>query len=254
MTSTRGRLARGSVTTPTRGISFAPFLLLPRVTATQLCRDRHRLRAHVLRRSPHSDVDLRYASITESLIRSRSGGLVAAMTFSTLAAGLLQICLPLELRQLRASPNQIGLTLAMFGFGMFAFEWLWGVLADKAGYRNPLVVSQLLFAACIVLLARADSVLIIAVAYFLASGMMVAVGPIARSYLGTALHSRLRATGLALLSAQWVIAEALGPGTGGQLSDRFPIRNVILGGAVLPVISALLLVWVFRGYSHAAHH
>ncbi|HEX3509445.1 MAG TPA: hypothetical protein VHW94_13765, partial [Candidatus Dormibacteraeota bacterium] len=67
--------------------------------------------------------DLWYPTITDSLIRSRSGGLVAALTFSTLATGVIQICLPLELRQLQATPNQIGLTLAMFGFGMFAFEW-----------------------------------------------------------------------------------------------------------------------------------
>jgi MFS family permease len=193
-------------------------------------------------------------AITESLIRSRSGALVAVLTFSTLATGLLQICLPLELRQLRASPNEIGLSLSMFGFGMFAFEWLWGILADRIGYGAPLIASQLLYAACIVLLAQASSIFLIAASYFLASGMMVAVGPIARSYLGTALHSRLRATGLALLSAQWVIAEAVGAGAGGQLIDHFPIRNVILGGAVLPVISGLLAVWVFRGYSHAEHH
>jgi MFS family permease len=192
-------------------------------------------------------------AIRESLIRSRSGGLVAALTFSTLATGLLQICLPLELRQLRATPNEIGLTLSMFGFGMFAFEWLWGVLADRVGYRGPLIVSQLLYAACIVLLARVDTVPLIAVSYLLASGMMVAVGPIARSYLGTALHSRLRATGLALLSAQWVIAEAVGAGAGGQLIDHFPIRSVMLAGALLPVVSAGLAVWVFQGYSHVEH-
>ena len=58
--------------------------------------------------------------ITESLIRSRSGSLIAVLTFATLATGLLQICVPLELRQLRASPNETGVTLAMFGFGMFA--------------------------------------------------------------------------------------------------------------------------------------
>src|ERR1700681_4933173 len=102
-------------------------------------------------------------TITEPLIRSRSGALVAILTFSTLATGLLQISLPLELRQLRASPNEIGLALSMYGFGMFAFEWIWGVLADRVGYRAPLVVSQLLYAACIVLLARADSLVLIAV-------------------------------------------------------------------------------------------
>jgi MFS transporter, DHA1 family, multidrug resistance protein len=190
----------------------------------------------------------------EPLIRSRSGALIAAMTFATLATGLLQICLPLELRQLRASPNEIGLALSMYGFGMFAFEWLWGVLADRAGYRAPLVVSQLLYAACIVLLSRVDSIALIAASYFLASGMMVGIGPIARSYIGTALQSRIRATGLALLTASWVVAEAVGAGAGGQLIDHFPIRSVILGAAVLPLGSALLAVWVFKGYSHSDHH
>jgi MFS family permease len=175
------------------------------------------------------------------------------MTFSTLATGMLQICLPLELRQLHASPSQIGLTLAMFGFGMFAFEWLWGVVADRVGYRSPLVVSQLLYAASIVLLAWADSVVLIAISYLLASGMMVAVGPVARSYLGTALHARLRATGLALLSAQWVIAAAIGAGAGGQLIDHFPIRTILYATAILPVVSALLALLVFKGYSHSEH-
>src|ERR1700693_219325 len=190
----------------------------------------------------------------ESLIRSRSGALIAALTGATLATGLLQISLPLELRQLRASPNEIGLALSMYGFGMFAFEWIWGVLADRVGYGAPLVVSQLLYAASIVLLARVDSIVLIAASYFLASGMMVAVGPIARSYVGTALQSRLRATGLALLSASWGVAEAVGAGGAGQLIYRFPIRGVMLAAAVLPVGSALLAAWVFRGYSRAEHH
>jgi MFS family permease len=175
------------------------------------------------------------------------------LTFSTLALGFLLICLPLELRELHATPNQIGLTLAMFGFGMFAFEMVWGVLGDRIGYRIPLVLSQLLFAGCIVLLSRADTIVLIAIGYFAASGMLVAAGPLARSYLGTALHSRLRATGLALLTAQWVIAEAVGSGAGGQLIEHFPIRSVLLASAVLPVVSALLALWVFKGYSHSKH-
>jgi len=186
--------------------------------------------------------------ITEPLIRSRSGGLIAALTFSTLATGLLLICLPLELRQLRASPGEIGLTLSMFGFGMFAFEWLWGVVADRVGYRAPLIASQFLYALTIVVLSRVQSVPMIAASYFLACGMMVAVGPIARSYLGTALHANLRATGLALLASQWVIAEAIGAGVGGPLIDNFQIRSVMLAGAALPVVSGVLVFLVFRNY------
>ncbi len=165
----------------------------------------------------------------------------------------MQISVPLELRALRATPDQIGVTLAMFGFGMLAFEWVWGIVADRIGYGAPLIASQLLYAGCIALLARADSIFLIAAAYFLASGMMVAVGPIARSYLGTTLHAHLRATGLALLTAQWVIADAVGAGVGGQLIDHFPIRAVLLAAAVLPALSALLLLPVFKGYSHLEH-
>ncbi len=164
---------------------------------------------------------------------------------------MLLISVPLELRQLHASPAQTGVTLSMLGFGMFAFEWVWGVIADRRGYRAPLIASLLLYAAFIALLSRADTVPSIAVTYFLASGMMVAVGPIARSYLGTSLHAGLRATGLALLSSQWNVAEAVGSGAGGPLVERLPIHTVILGAALLPALSAGLCWWLFRGYSHA---
>ncbi len=173
------------------------------------------------------------------------------MTFATITTGALLIAVPLELRQLHAGPAETGVTLSMFGFGMFAFEWLWGLVADRIGYAAPMVVSQLLYAACIVLLAASTTVPLIAVTYFLACGMMVAVGPIARSYVGTSLRHSLRATGLALVSAQWIVAEALGAGAAGQLIDRLPIRPVILASAALPLVTAALAWWVFRGYSHA---
>ena len=200
------------------------------------------------------DHGLSFRSITEPLLRSRSGGIVAALTFSTLATGMLTICVPLELRRIGAGPGQIGLTLSMFGFGMFAFEGVWGIVADRAGYRRPLIASQLLYALFIAALSFAASVPLIAVAYFFACGMMVAVGPIARSYLGTALHPHLRATGLAMLASQWAIAEAVGAGVGGPLIDRVPIHTVVLLAAVLPVLSALVLIYVFRNFRETDRH
>src|SRR5712692_11207973 len=78
--------------------------------------------------------------------------------------------------------------------------------------------------------------------------MMVAVGPLGRSFLGTTLPPTLRATGLAFIAAQWVFAGALGAGAGGQLIDRFPIHDVLYLAAVLPLVTAALLALVFRGY------
>ena len=75
------------------------------------------------------------------------------MFVSTFATGLLLIAIPLELRGLHANPGQIGIALSMFGLGMFIFEWVWGVLADRIGYRIPMIASLILYAGGIVLLA-----------------------------------------------------------------------------------------------------
>ena len=174
---------------------------------------------------------------------------MAGLFPSTVATGITLIAIPLELCQLHANPGQIGITLSMFGLGMFIFEWVWGVLADRFGYRGPLLISLLLYSAGILLLARADSVVLIAIAYLLASGMMVAVGPIGRSFLGTTLPARFQGTGLALLSAQWVVGEAVGAVAGGLLIDHIPIRSVLYVAAVLPAGTAALQVLVFRGYT-----
>src|SRR5260370_16140038 len=47
----------------------------------------------------------------------------------------------------------------------------------------------------------------------------------------------------------WVIGEAFGSGAGGQLIDHFPIRSVLYGASGLPLLSAALVILVFRGYT-----
>ena len=185
----------------------------------------------------------------ESLLRSRSAALIVALFISSIATGVIGISIPLKLAQLKATPNEIGLTLAMFGLGMFIFEALWGLVADRYGYRAPMIVSAILYSFCIALLARTDTVPVIAAAYLLAAGMMVAAGPIGRSYVGTSLPAGLRATGLAFLSAAWVIGGAIGAGVGGLLIDRLTIATVLTGSAVLPLLSAAMIGLIFRGYS-----
>jgi MFS family permease len=186
---------------------------------------------------------------TESLLRSRSAALIVALFIASIATGVILISVPLKLAQLKATPNEIGLTLAMFGLGMFIFEALWGLVADRFGYRAPMIVSAILYSVCIVLLARTATVPVIAAAYLLAAGMMVAVGPIGRSYVGTSLPADLRATGLAFLAAAWVIGGAVGSGVGGLLIDRLTIASVLTGSAVLPLLSAAMIALIFRGYS-----
>ena len=183
------------------------------------------------------------------ILRSRSGALLGALSVSTLATGVMFIAVPLELRSLHASPSEIGITLAMFGLGTFLFEWVWGAIADRVGYRWPLIISMVLFGGGVFLLARSSTVPFIAASYLLTSGMLVSVGPVGRSFLGTTLPPNLRATGLALLSAEWLFGDAIGAGAGGFLLEHVSTRDVLYAASVLPLISAGLLVVVFRGYT-----
>src|SRR6266700_653691 len=73
------------------------------------------------------------------ILRSRSGALLGALSVSTVATGVMFIAVPLELRSLHAGPSEIGVTLAIFGLGTFLFEWVWGAIADRVGYRGPLI-------------------------------------------------------------------------------------------------------------------
>jgi predicted MFS family arabinose efflux permease len=188
------------------------------------------------------------------LLRSRSGALLGALMISSIATGVMFIAIPLELRSLHASPRDIGITLSMFGLGTFLFEWVWGLIADRAGYAAPLIVSELLYAAGVFWISRSMTVPLIAVSYLVTSGMLVSVGPIGRSFLGTTLPPHLRATGLAVLSAEWLIGDALGAGAGGALIERMPIASVLAAAAVLPLLTAVLLVLVFRGYRQSLGH
>lgn len=183
------------------------------------------------------------------ILRSRSGALLGALSVSTLATGVMFIAVPLELRSLHASPRDIGITLSMFGLGTFLFEWVWGVIADRVGYRWPLIVSMVLFGGGVFLVARSNTVPFIAASYLLTSGMLVSVGPVGRSFLGTTLPANLRATGLAVLSAEWLFGDAIGAGAGGFLLEHMSTRDVLYAASVLPLISAGLLVLVFRGYT-----
>src|SRR3984893_14383996 len=188
---------------------------------------------------------------TESLLRSRSAALIVALFISAWTPVEFVCSIPPKLAQLKATPNEIGLTLAMFGLGMFIFEALWGMVADRFGYRAPMIVSAILYSICIVLLARTQTVPVIAAGYLLAAGMMVAVGPIGRSYVGTSLPAGRRSTGLAYLTAAWVVGAAVGAGAGGLLIDRLTITIVLSGSAVLPLVAAAIIMLVFRGYSDA---
>lgn len=179
--------------------------------------------------------------------------MLGALWPSNLTTGFMFIAIPLELRSLHASPQAIGVTLAMFGLGFILTEWAWGLIADRVGYRWPMIASQLLYALGVFLVAQSHSVFLIAASYLFASGMLVSVGPIGRSFLGTTLPPSLRATGLAVLSAEWLIGDAIGAGAGGLLIEKIGIQQVLLIATALPVITAVLLLFVFRGYNRAQH-
>jgi MFS family permease len=175
------------------------------------------------------------------------GGVIATIAISGCGFGMLQLALPLHLHAIHASPTEIGITLAMFGTGMFVFEFMWGWIADRFGVPGPLIASCLLLAVTAAGFVVATSVPELAALYLLSSGMMVAGGPLGRSFLGVSLPPGQRGLAIGVLQAGWSFSGAIGAGLAGFLGDRFGLQAVFDSAFVFPVVGLVIAVLTFRG-------
>jgi MFS family permease len=182
-----------------------------------------------------------------AVLRGRPGAVIGTLGFSGIGNGLLTVSLPLYLAAVHASPGEIGATLSMFGVGMFVFEFLWGWLADRYGVPIPLIASRFLFALAMLGFAFANNIFEFALLYLLSSGMMVAGGPLGRSFLGVSLPQKRRGVGLGLHSAVGTFASAAGAVIAGLMTDHFGIASVFYVAWVPPLVSGFIALFAFRG-------
>ncbi|WP_109431469.1 MFS transporter [Sulfoacidibacillus thermotolerans] len=153
--------------------------------------------------------------------------------------GLLIPVLPLMVKQIGASPLQLGLMLALYSVIALLTSPLWGHLSDRVGRKPVLVAGLLGFALSFLLFGLAEHMIwLMYVSRVIGGGFSGAVSATAMAYIADVTGVEERTRGMALAGAAIGMGFIIGPGVGGFLS-HFGLRTPFFVAAALAVGNAL---------------
>ncbi len=121
---------------------------------------------------------------------------------------------------------------------------LGGVIADRTGQRNlVLVAGLLLFAAMLVITARVEAVFVMFVLLGLVGGL--SAGPI-MSLPSAVLQIETRAVGMGIFFTMFYLSVVLGPLIGGHLADATGTTSVTFDMGAGMLIACCAALWLFE--------
>ncbi len=127
---------------------------------------------------------------------------------------------------------------------------LGGVIADRSGRRNlVLVAGLLLFAAMLILAARTQAVLLMFVMLGLVGGL--SAGPI-MSLPSVVLHIENRAVGMGLFFTMFYLATVLTPWIGSYLADAIGRTSATFDMGAIMLIACCAALWLFERLAQAS--
>ncbi len=149
----------------------------------------------------------------------------------------------LYMEQLGASPIQIGAVLSAMGLSMAFSQAPAGYLADRFGQRPLMWFSWLMGVLATWLMALANA-LPAFIAGFLIYGLTASVMAPMNSYI-TAVRGKWNAErALTVTAGVYNLGMVLSPSLGGLLAARFGLRSVYWFGAVLFVVSTVIVLFI----------
>ncbi len=161
-----------------------------------------------------------------------------------LGIGIIEPIMPLYAKSMGASGVMLGLIFSGFAISRAIFAPIAGNLSDQYGRKSMIVAGLILFIIFSVLYVMAETSLelvFIRTAQGLASVM---VTPIAQSYIGDITPEGKEGKYMNLFFISFFSGTALGPVTGGYLSDRYNLEAPFYAMAVMAFISLILVIWL----------
>lgn len=171
----------------------------------------------------------------------------------SLAFGHLSAFTPIYLRELRvpesAIPYWTGVLSALaFVIGLPLLPF-WGVWADRYG-RKLMVVRSSVFAGLVYALSGASSdVHMLALSRLLAGFVFGNTGIMMAIQADITPKERLGTT-IAIVSAGSPVGMAIGPYLGGQIVDRWGVRPLLFGDAILTMVLVAALILLLKEEPH----
>lgn len=153
--------------------------------------------------------------------------------------GLIIPVMPTYLETFNAGGQVYGILIAGFALAQFIFSPIAGDLSDKHGRKPFIIAGLIIFGLANVLLALANSVLILFVARFLCGFGAAFVMPPIMAFVADITTPEERGKGMGLLGAAISLGFTIGPGIGGvltKISLVFPFY--FAGGAA--IIAAII--------------
>jgi MFS transporter, DHA1 family, tetracycline resistance protein len=174
-------------------------------------------------------------------VRSRLAILFLTVFLDLLGFGLVIPILPTFAVQLGASALQVGMIAAVYALMNFIFSPFWGTLSDRYGRRPVIAWTVLITAAAFLLLAHAQTLLLLFLARMLA-GIGSANIAASQAYITDVTPVERRAKALGMIGAAFGMGFIFGPPVGGFLKEHYGMEWVGYTAMNLSLINLVLIL------------
>jgi len=170
--------------------------------------------------------------------------LVAIAMFAWgLGEGLFFYFQPLYMQELGADPIMIGTILGGFGLAMTVSHIPAGYLADRIGRKPIMVAAWCMGTTATWTMALANSLPVFVIGLFLYGMTMFVMSPL-QSYLTAARGNLSVGRVITLISAGFNLGAVLGPWLGGQIGDKFGMKQTYMIAGVIFFLSTIVISFI----------
>jgi len=157
--------------------------------------------------------------------------------------GLFFFFQPLYLEELGADPILIGTILGVFGMAMTISHIPAGYLADRIGRKPLIMAAWCTGTAATWMMAFSNTLPIFTIGLFIYGMTMFVMSPL-QSYITAARGNLSVGRAITLMSAGFNFGAVIGPIVGGQIGDRFGLRQSYFAAGVVFIISLIIISFI----------
>lgn len=171
--------------------------------------------------------------------------LVAIITISAtgfFSQNLLSPVLPLYLRGIGITDQNIGLVFSVMMIGIAISEVLWGWAVDRIDLRIVLFLGTVAYGIVTTFLMIPKTLSLFLIIIFIYGFSRSPVYIVGRWYMGVYAPNDIKAQAFAILMVMISISTSLAGFTSGYITEAWGFRNTIWLAAAVPVIAGLLLI------------
>ena len=168
---------------------------------------------------------------------------ISIVGLASMAMALLQPVLPLYLTSLGVSPTLLGLMFSAGMAGMVLGESSGGWLADRAGFRAPLLIGTFLCVPLVLSFVFVTSPVMIFAIFFLWGIVRAAIFGPGRGYIGSKVPFARKATMMGLYGTAMAAFRGVGTLSSGFIADAQGYDWVFFAGAAVGAIAGLLVLF-----------